>query len=63
MIGTEIPAAVRRRLTSIPELVIQVDVEHDAKGLIDVAAILERFRRPEQHAVIAMLLQQPLHAS
>ena len=46
-----------------PGLVVQVDVENDAKRLVEVAVILKSLCRLEQHAVIAMLPQQSFHPS
>ena len=40
-----------------PGLIVQVDIENNAKGLVDIVVILESLSRLEQHAVIAVLSQ------
>jgi hypothetical protein len=44
-----------------PGTIIQVDVEDDAKGLVGLIVVLKSRSRVEQHAVIAMLLQESFH--
>ncbi len=41
--------------------IVQIDVQNDTKRLIEIAVILKCLCRLEQHAVIAMLSQQPFH--
>jgi len=45
-----------------PGLVVQVDIEDNAKRVLEVIVILERFRGREQNAVVAVFPQQPLDA-
>jgi hypothetical protein len=44
-------------------LVVQVDVQNDAKRFVEIAMILKSRRRLKQQAVIAVRPQQSLHAS
>ena len=59
MTGREIPAALRRCLSSIPEFLVQVDVENQATGRVEIVVILERFGGRKQDAVVTVFAQQP----
>ena len=46
----------------MPDPIAQVDIEHDAKGLVEIAVILQGVRRFERHGVETVLPEQPAHA-